>query len=43
MIKEQAKQDAEIAELTRQTAIAQAETEKVVAMAQAETDKVVAK
>lgn len=40
--KEQAKQDAEIAELTRQTALAQAETEKAMALAQAETDKVVA-
>lgn len=34
--KEQAKQDAEIAELTRQTAIAQAETDKVVAQSKAD-------
>lgn len=40
--KEQAKQDAEIAELNRQTALAQAETDKAMALAKAETDKVVA-
>lgn len=40
--KEQAKQDEEIAELERQTALAQAETDKVVAQAKAETDKVLA-
>ena len=34
--KEKAKQDAEIAELTRQTAIAQAETDKVVAQSKAD-------
>ena len=40
--KEQAKQDAEIAELNRQTALAQAETEKVMAEAKAEIDMVTA-
>lgn len=36
--KEQAKQDAEIAELNRQTALAQAETDKVVAQAKADVE-----
>lgn len=40
--KEQAKQDVEIAELSRKTALAKAETDKVVAQSKAETDKVVA-
>ena len=40
--KEQAKQDAEIAELNRQTALAQAETEKAMAEAKAEIDMVTA-
>lgn len=40
--KEQAKQDAEIAELNRQTALAQAETDKAMAQAQAEIDLVTA-
>lgn len=40
--KEQAKQDAEIAELNRQTALAQAETNKAMAQAQAEIDLVTA-
>ena len=40
--KEQAKQDAEIAELNRQTSLAQAETEKAMAEARAEIDMVTA-
>lgn len=40
--KEQAKQDAEIAELNRQTALAQAETDKAMAEAQAEINLVTA-
>lgn len=40
--KEQAKQDAEIADLNRQTALAQAETDKAMAQAQAEIDLVTA-
>ncbi len=41
--KEQAKQDAEIAELAKQTAEAQAETNKTIAQAQAEVDVIKAK
>lgn len=40
--KEQAKQDAEIAELDRQTALAQAETDKVVAQAKADMELIAA-
>lgn len=40
--KEQAKQDAEIAELARQTALAQAETDKVVAQAKADVTLIAA-
>lgn len=38
--KEQSKQDAEIAELNKQTALAQAETDKAVAQSEADVDKI---